>query len=314
MKSDVHIPVLLNEVIEGLNIKPNGIYIDATLGRGGHSKEILRRLDKKGLLVGIDQDTEAIEYCEVELSKIATNRIIVNDNFLNIDEIITKLGIHGVDGILFDLGVSSPHFDEDYRGFSYKYDNVLDMRMNQKSSLTAKDIVNNYSYKDLVRIFKEYGEEKYSTSIARNICKCREEKEIQTTLELVDIIKKSKPDRELKKQGHPAKQVFQALRIEVNDELNVLKEGLTKATKLLNIGGRIAVISFHSLEDRIVKEIFKGLSVAIGNRINDYKLPSKDDEMPYRLVNKKVIIPSDKEMEINPRSKSAKLRIIERIK
>ena len=215
---------------------------------------------------------------------------------------------------MFDLGVSSPQFDEDYRGFSYKFDAPLDMRMDQSSSLTAKYIVNNYSFEKLFKIFKEYGEDKYSYAIAKNICKYRQEKEINSTLELVDIIKKSKPSSELKKVGHPAKQIFQALRIEVNDELNVLQIALEKAISRLNINGRLVVITFHSLEDRIVKNIFKKYSVIEGNRINDYILP-KDIKTPdFKEINKKVITPSTKELNENHRSKSAKLRILERIK
>ena len=215
---------------------------------------------------------------------------------------------------MFDLGVSSPQFDEDYRGFSYKFDAPLDMRMDQSSSLTAKYIVNNYSFEKLFKIFKEYGEDKYSYAIAKNICKYRQEKEINSTLELVEIIKKSKPSSELKKVGHPAKQIFQALRIEVNDELNVLQIALEKAIRRLNINGRLVVITFHSLEDRIVKNIFKKYSVIEGNRINDYILP-KDIKTPdFKEINKKVITPSTKELNENHRSKSAKLRILERIK
>lgn len=248
--------VLLNEVIEGLNIKENGIYIDATLGRAGHSKEILKRL-KSGLLVGIDQDDEALSYSKSLLAEVSNNFQLVKGNFRDLDKIVKNLSLERVDGILFDLGVSSPQFDEDYRGFSYRYNNKLDMRMNQSSSLTAKIVVNTYSKNDLIRVFKEYGEEKYANSIASNIVKYRNNKEIETTFELVDIIKKSKPMKELNKAGHPAKQVFQAIRIEVNDELNALKEGLNKALDILSINGRVAVISFHSLEDKIVKNIFR---------------------------------------------------------
>lgn len=256
MKSDYHLSVLLNEVIEGLNIKENGIYIDATLGRAGHSKEILKRL-KSGLLVGIDQDDEALSYSKSLLAEVSNNFQLVKGNFRDLDKIVKNLSLERVDGILFDLGVSSPQFDEDYRGFSYRYNNKLDMRMNQSSSLTAKIVVNTYSKNDLIRVFKEYGEEKYANSIASNIVKYRNNKEIETTFELVDIIKKSKPMKELNKAGHPAKQVFQAIRIEVNDELNALKEGLNKALDILSINGRVAVISFHSLEDKIVKNIFR---------------------------------------------------------
>lgn len=313
MKSNKHISVLLNEAIEGLNIKENGIYVDLTLGRAGHSKEILKKL-KNGHLVGFDQDDEAITYSKEELAKISDKFDIVNDNFRNITVDLNSLGIKSIDGALFDLGVSSPQFDEDYRGFSYNKDAILDMRMNRNSNLTAKYIVNNYSLEELVRVFKEYGEEKYSYSIAKNICKRREQHEIETTLELVDIIKASKPKKELMLQGHPAKQVFQALRIEVNDELNALKEALVGALDMLNVNGRVVVITFQSLEDRIVKNIFRDYAVIEGNRNNDYINP-KDMKTPdYRLVNRKVIVPSEEEIESNRRSKSAKMRIIEKIK
>ena len=313
MKSDYHLSVLLNEVIEGLNIKENGIYIDATLGRAGHSKEILKRL-KSGLLVGIDQDDEALSYSKSLLAEVSNNFQLIKGNFRDLDKIVKNLSLERVDGILFDLGVSSPQFDEDYRGFSYRYNNKLDMRMNQSSSLTAKIVVNTYSKNDLIRVFKEYGEEKYANSIASNIVKYRNNKEIETTFELVDIIKKSKPMKELKKAGHPAKQVFQAIRIEVNDELNALKEGLNKALDVLSINGRVAVISFHSLEDKIVKNIFKERAIINGNRINDFKLPDEIALPSYDLVNRKVIVPTEEEILINHRSKSAKLRIIEKVR
>ena len=313
MKSDYHLSVLLNEVIEGLNIKENGIYIDATLGRAGHSKEILKRL-KSGLLVGIDQDDEALSYSKSLLTEVSNNFQLIKGNFRDLDKIVKNLSLERVDGILFDLGVSSPQFDEDYRGFSYRYNNKLDMRMNQSSSLTAKIVVNTYSKSDLIRVFKEYGEEKYANSIASNIVKYRNNKEIETTFELVDIIKKSKPMKELKKAGHPAKQVFQAIRIEVNDELNALKEGLNKALDVLNINGRVAVISFHSLEDKIVKNIFRERAIINGNRINDFKLPDEIALPSYDLVNRKVIVPTEEEILINHRSKSAKLRIIEKVR
>lgn len=313
MKSDKHISVLLREAIDGLNIKPEGIYVDCTLGRAGHSKEILKRLNG-GRLIGFDQDYEAIEFSRNELSKISDKFTIVSDNFRNFKNDLNSLEIKSIDGVLFDLGVSSPQFDEDYRGFSYNKNATLDMRMNQNSKLTAKEIVNKYSLEELCRVFREYGEEKYSYSIAKNIVKARENKEIETTLELVDIIKTSKPKKELLSAGHPAKQVFQALRIEVNDELNALKEALISAIEMLNVNGRVVVITFQSLEDRIVKNIFRDYSVIEGNRNNDYINP-KDLKTPdYRLVNKKVILPSAEEIEVNRRSKSAKMRIIEKIK
>ena len=305
----VHIPVLLNEVIEGLKIKPLGIYLDLTLGRAGHSSRILSKLDKEGLLIGVDQDITAIKESDERLSKIGNNYKLVKANFSEVDEVLDSLGISKVDGVLMDLGVSSPQFDESSRGFSYRYDAPLDMRMDTSKSLTAKIVVNTYSEDKLRKIFYEYGEDKYSASIARNIVKARAITPINTTFELVDIIKRSKPSKELKKVGHPAKQIFQALRIEVNDELNVLKEALNKVLPRLNSQGRLAVITFHSLEDKIVKNTFKEYAVVEGNRNN---FPEKIIEKDYNLITRKGIRPSEKELENNPRSASATLRIIER--
>lgn len=310
MTNDKHIPVLLKEVIEGLDIKKDGIYVDLTLGRGGHSEQILKRLTT-GKLVGIDQDEVAIKESDERLSKVSKNYEIVRSNFVNVDKVLEKLNIDKVDGILMDLGVSSPQFDDVSRGFTYRFDTVLDMRMDQRNELTAEKIVNTYSINDLTNVFRNYGEEKYAYQIAKNIIKYRENNPIKTTFQLVDIIKMSKPMKELKKAGHPAKQVFQALRIEVNDELDVLKEALVKATKLLKVGGRLAVISFHSGEDRIVKQCFKELTVIEGNR---YDGPNDNRTCDYKMINNKVIVPTEEELEINHRSQSSKLRIIERIK
>ena len=314
MKSNEHKPILLNEVIEGLDIKSDGVYLDLTLGRAGHSKEILKRLSLNGLLIGIDQDEEAISYSRVELSKISNRYKIVKSNFSNIKNILSDLNISTLDGALFDLGVSSPQFDEDYRGFSYRFNNKLDMRMDLSSSLTAYDVVNTYSFKELLRVFKEYGEDKYSYNIAKNIVKERDIKPIVTTFDLVDIIKRSKPLKELNKVGHPAKQIFQSIRIEVNNELNVLKKALEDVINSLNINGRVCVITFHSLEDRIVKNLFKKYSVVEGNRINDFKKAKDIEEANFIEVNKKVIVPSEEEIINNPRSKSAKLRILKRVR
>ena len=308
--TETHIPVLLNEVIEGLNIKKDGVYLDLTLGRAGHSSHILKNLSPKGLLIGVDQDDEAIAASKTRLSKIRDNFILVRDNFVNIDNILSNLKIEKVDGILMDLGVSSPQFDDQSRGFSYRFDSELDMRMDKRNTLTAKRIVNEYSLQELTRIFNEYGEEKYSYSIAKNIVKEREQHPINTTFELIEIIKRSKPMKELAKVGHPAKQIFQALRIEVNDEINVLKETLTKALSHLNKGGRLAVITFHSGEDKIVKHLFKELTVIEGNR---FDLPLNTKEVEYRLVTKKGIKPSEEEIKNNHRSVSSVLRIIEKI-
>ena len=304
-----HIPVLLNETIAGLNIKPDGIYIDLTLGRGGHSGEILKKL-KNGHLYGVDQDQEAIDESQKYLETISKNFTIIHKNFSYLDEIMQENHIEYADGILMDLGVSSPQFDEGDRGFSYREDAPLDMRMDQRQSLTAYDIVNKYSLDEIFKILRDYGEEKFAYSIAKNIVKAREQKPIQTTFELVDIIKKSKPMKELAKAGHPAKQSFQALRIAVNDELNVLTIALKKALKALRPnGGRLAVITFHSLEDRIVKNIFKDAAISEGNRLN---IPLSVEEKEYQLVTRKPIVASEDELEQNHRSASAKLRIIER--
>ena len=306
---DEHIPVLLNEVITGLNIKSSGTYVDLTVGRGGHSSEILARLDNKGHLICVDQDEEAIVASQARLSKISNNFEIVRSNFSHLDEILEEKGIEEVDGILMDLGVSSPQFDKGERGFSYKEDARLDMRMDQRQDLTAYNIINTYSLEDLTKIFQIYGEEKYSFSIAKNIIKARELAPIETTFQLVEIIKRSKPMKELKKVGHPAKQVFQALRIAVNDELNVLEKALKAALKHLKPGGRLAVITFHSGEDRIVKNIFKDAAVSVGNRFDG---PMLEQEKDYILINHKPITASEAELEFNHHSASAKLRIIAR--
>ena len=304
---DEHIPVLLNEVINGLDIKPSGTYVDLTVGRGGHSSEILSHLNNKGRLIAVDQDEDAILASKARLEKISSNFTLVRANFSNLEKILEDQGISQVDGILMDLGVSSPQFDQGERGFSYKEDARLDMRMDQRQDLTAYSIVNTYSLQDLNKIFVEYGEEKYAYSIAKNIIKAREIAPIITTLELVEIIKKSKPMKELKKVGHPAKQVFQALRIAVNDELNVLTKTLEIALKHLKEGGRLAVITFHSGEDRIVKNILKEAAVDVGNRIDG---PALTKEKEYALINHKPITASEDELERNHRSASAKLRII----
>lgn len=303
-----HIPVLLNETIQGLNINPSGTYVDLTVGRGGHSSEILARL-KDGRLICVDQDEEAIVASTARLSKISNRFEMVRANFSELETILANLGIKEVDGILMDLGVSSPQFDKGERGFSYKEDARLDMRMDQRQELTAYQIINNYALEDLTKIFQIYGEEKYSYSIAKNIIKAREAKPIETTLELVEIIKRSKPMKELKKVGHPAKQVFQALRIAVNDELNVLEKALTAALKHLKPGGRLAVITFHSGEDRIVKNYFKEAAISEGNRIDG---PMLEKEKEFDLINRKPIVASEAELEMNHRSASAKLRIIAR--
>ena len=303
-----HVPVLLNEVIEGLDIKENGIYLDLTLGRAGHSSKILEKLTQ-GRLIGVDQDIEAIEKSRERLSKISDRFTLVHSNFSKIDEILDSLGIEKVDGILMDLGVSSPQFDNPERGFSYREDAPLDMRMDQDKEKTAATVLNTYSLNDLTRVLRDYGEEKFAFQIAKNIVKQREKEPILTTFQLVEIVKASKPRKELEKKGHPAKQVFQAIRIEVNDELNVLIETLSKAMSRLNKQGRLAVITFHSLEDRIVKNAFKDASTVIGDRLDG---PITQEEKHYYLVNRKPIVASLEELEANHRSTSAKLRIIAR--
>lgn len=307
--SNEHIPVLLSETIEGLAIKENGIYVDLTLGRAGHSEQILKRLTA-GLLIGVDQDETAIEFSRERLSKVSNNFKLVRNNFVNVKTVLEELGISKVDGVLMDIGVSSPQFDDAERGFSYRNDAPLDMRMDQRNSLTAKKIVNSYTFEELCRVFREYGDEKYAPNIASNIIKYRASKEIETTFELVEIVKKSKPMKELSKVGHPAKQVFQALRIEVNDELNVLTKAIQDILPLLNKNGRLAIITFHSGEDKIVKKIFKEKTVVEGNR---FDIPLNTQEAEFTLVNKKPITASEEELERNHRSVSAKLRIIEKI-
>lgn len=305
-----HVSVLLNEAIDNLNIKPNGIYVDLTLGRGGHSKEILRRIPC-GHLYAFDKDEEAIKESSENLKEF-DNKTIIREDFRNFKNSLFELGISEVDGILMDLGVSSPQFDESERGFSYKEEARLDMRMDTRQTLDAYQVVNTYSLNELARIFREYGEDKFSYQIAKKIVSQREISPIETTTQLVDLIKSVKPMKELLKKGHPAKQIFQALRIEVNDELGALKDALKDALDMLKVGGRIVVITFHSLEDRIVKNAFANVSKIEGSRHNVFARPSLEDEPKYKLVNNKVIIPSDIEMENNPRSKSAKLRAIER--
>ena len=301
-----HKSVLLDEAIELLNVKEDGIYIDGTLGRGGHTKEILKRL-KNGKLYCFDLDEEAIKESK-ELLKDYKNVIYIHDNYMNMNKYVEK-----VDGILLDLGVSSPQFDEAERGFSYRNDGPLDMRMDKDNPLTAEEIINTYSEEDLIRIFKDYGEERNAKSIAKAIVHRRVQCPIRTTLELVEVIKEGLPHKALSKKGHPAKQVFQSLRIAVNHELDSLSNFLNDFNQILNRDGRVVVISFHSLEDRLVKKCFKKLSsVEDDLRIN--KLPSEIETPDYELVTRHAVVPSDKEIEDNPRSKSAKLRAIKKVK
>lgn len=301
----MHKSVLLNEVLESLNLKMNSIIVDCTLGYAGHSSEILKKINQ-GYLYAFDQDSEAIKSSTEKLFNIGKNFEIINSNFINIKEELNKRNIAHVDGILYDLGVSSPQLDEDYRGFSFHQDAKLDMRMNQESSLDAYEVVNTYSYEKLVDIFYKYGEEKYASSIAKGIIKNRP---ITTTLELVEVIKQSVPEK-YKRDKHPARKVFQAIRIEVNDELNVFEKSLKDALELINIGGRICVITFHSLEDKICKNIFKSVS-EIDSNIK--KLPVVPDEYLPKFKVIKTTHPSKNELDENNRARSAKLRIIERV-
>ena len=309
--NNMHISVLLNEAIQALNLKDDGIYVDATLGYAGHSSEILKRV-RRGCLFAFDQDSDAINYSREKLSKIGNNFTIIYSNFVHMKEELAKRDVDKVDGILFDLGVSSVQLDEADRGFSYHNDAKLDMRMDKNKELSAYEVVNNYDEERLVEIFFKYGEEKYSRSIARAIVKYRENKKIDTTLELVEIIKSAIPMK-AKKDKHPARKVFQAIRIEVNHELDILEESMNNALDLLNIGGRLVVITFHSLEDRIVKNIFRERT-SIDEKVKG--LPNIPEEYlnNYKLVNHKAIVPSRDELENNNRSRSAKMRVIERIR
>lgn len=308
-----HVSVLLKEAIDALNIKENGIYVDLTLGRGGHSREIAKRLTK-GHLYAFDKDEEAINESRETLKEFSKKVTIIRDDFRNFAQDLEKEGVEKVDGILMDLGVSSPQFDEGERGFSYRENSRLDMRMDTRQKSSAYDVVNTYSLSDLTRVFREYGEDKYSYQIARKIVEKRQQNSIETTSDLVAIIKESKPQKELNKKGHPAKQIFQALRIEVNDELGALKEALEQGLKILGVHGRIVVITFHSLEDRITKNAFGEVSKVEGSRKNVFALPSEKDQPSYRLVNNKIITPSEDELARNPRSHSAKMRVVERTK
>ena len=302
----MHISVLLEECINNLNLKENSLVVDCTLGYAGHSSEILKKI-KKGYLYAFDQDKEAINKADLKLKKIGNNYKIINSNFVNLKEELNKLNINEVDSILYDLGVSSPQLDEKERGFSFHQDARLDMRMNQEQELDAYYVVNNYELNKLVDIFKKYGEEKYALSIAKGIIKNRP---ITTTLELAEIIKKNVPFS-YKKDKHPARKVFQAIRIEVNDELNVLENSLRQALELIKVNGRVAVITFHSLEDRICKKIFDEAS-KVDDNLKKLPVIPLEYQPKYKIIT--TITPSDKELNNNNRARSAKLRIIERIR
>ncbi|MDD5864964.1 MAG: 16S rRNA (cytosine(1402)-N(4))-methyltransferase RsmH [bacterium] len=306
----LHYSVLLNECIEGLNIKENGKYVDATVGYAGHSKNILAKI-KKGHLFAFDEDEEAVKYSKKELSSIGDNFTIFRENFVNMPKVLKDSGIEKVDGILFDLGFSSPQIDDASRGFSFMLDAPLDMRMDNQNYLTAQKIVNTYSKEELIKIFYEYGEEKLSKVIAEKIVLERKTKKINTTLELVDIILSAVGANYFYK-NHPERKIFQALRIEVNNELKVLEEVLPQAIDMLSSGGRMCVITFHSLEDKIVKKIFKKYS-EVDEILKGVKDIPKEYQPKIKILNKKPILPSEKELSENSRSHSAKLRIIERI-
>lgn len=307
----MHVSVLLKESIDSLSIREDGIYVDATLGYAGHSSEILKRI-KTGYLFAFDQDQEAIFHSEKKLSAISDRYEIIKSNFCMMKEKLKERNIEQVDGILFDLGVSSPQLDEASRGFSYHQDAPLDMRMDQEKEFSAYDVVNQYTLEQLTDIFFRYGEEKYARSIAKNIVLARGEKPIKTTLELVEIIKRSIPEK-AKRDKHPARKVFQAIRIEVNHELDILEQSILDAASLLKVGGRLCVITFHSLEDRIVKNTFKQLTT-VDDMVKG--LPNiPESYLPdYRLVTTHAISPTEAEIEVNNRSRSSKLRVIERIK
>ncbi len=306
-----HVSVLLEESIKSLNLRDDSVIVDCTLGYGGHSSHILNRI-KKGFLFAFDQDSEAISYSTDRLKKIGTNFTIIKSNFVNLKEELAKYDCDKVDGVLFDLGVSSPQLDDAERGFSYHEDARLDMRMDQSKSFSAYDVVNNYSKEELTNIFFKYGEDKFSRNIAKKICEYREEKKIETTLELVEIIKSAVPMK-FRVNKHPARQIFQAIRIEVNHELDVIEPALDQALSILNVGGRVAVITFHSLEDRIVKNYFKKVTDVDSKVRGMPNIP--DNYLPdFKLVLNKAIIPSNDEIDNNQRARSAKLRVIERIK
>ncbi|GAU78685.1 16S rRNA (cytosine(1402)-N(4))-methyltransferase RsmH [Fusibacter sp. 3D3] len=302
-----HVTVLIKETIEGLEIKPNGIYVDGTLGGGGHAFKILQFLDK-GKLVGIDQDQDALDAATKRLSIFEGKFVPAHSNFENIKTVLKELGIEKIDGLVLDLGVSSYQLDEAERGFSYMNDGALDMRMDQMASFSAWDVVNTYTETELLKMIREYGEENWAARIAKFIVEARAEKSIETTFELVDIIKKAIPSKARQDGPHPAKRTFQAIRIEVNNELKIIEKTIEDTVSVMNKGGRIAIITFHSLEDRIVKTTFKRLSEGC---ICPKELPVCvcKNEPKVKIITKKPILPSEEEVENNPRARSAKLRV-----
>ena len=308
-----HTTVLLKETVDGLNIHPDGIYVDCTLGGAGHSEYLVKQLSSKGRLICFDQDTVAIENAKIRLADYLDRVTFVHSNFRYIKEELQKLDIEEVDGILYDLGVSSPQLDTPERGFSYHYDAPLDMRMDQTAELTAFHVVNEWAYEDLVRIFFRYGEEKFSKQVARKIEEARKKAPIETTGQLVELIKEGIPAAARRKGGHPAKRIFQAIRIAVNDELGAAEESLVDAIELLKSGGRISVITFHSLEDRLCKALFKEAS-SIPDLPPGLPIIPEDMKPTLKLITRKPILPSDEELAENNRARSAKLRIAEKNK
>ena len=307
-----HTTVLLEEAVDGLAIKPDGIYVDCTLGGAGHSSRILSKLGEHGKLFAFDQDAVALGHAKEKLSEYGDQITMIKSNFLYLKEELENLGIKKVDGILYDLGVSSPQLDTPERGFSYHHDAPLDMRMDNDASVSAYEVINQWSYEDLVRIFFRYGEEKFSKQIARKIEAARETSPIKTTGELVELIKEAIPAPARRKGGHPAKRIFQAIRIAVNDELAVFEKSLHQAIDLLNQGGRISVITFHSLEDRICKAAFKKAS-EIPDLPHGLPIIPAEFKPVLKLVTRKPIIPSEEELEHNNRARSAKLRVAEKL-
>ena len=305
-----HKSVLLNETIDGLNIKPDGIYVDGTLGGGGHAYEVCRRLGEKGSIVGIDQDAAAIEAASARLKDFGEKVTIVRSNYCDMKSKLHELGIDKVDGIVLDLGVSSYQLDTAERGFSYREDAPLDMRMDTRQKMTARDIVNDYTEADLYRVIRDYGEDKFAKNIAKHIVQARAVKPVETTAELSEIIRASIPMKFQKKSGHPAKRTFQAIRIELNRELDVLRDSLDDMIDLLNPGGRLCIITFHSLEDRIVKSAFRKNETPC-TCPPDFPVCVCGKKSKGSIITKKPILPSEEELEYNSRSKSAKLRIFE---
>lgn len=311
MAEFTHLPVLLHECIEGLDIKPEGIYLDGTLGRAGHSREIAKRLTS-GRLICVDRDQAALDAAQERLGPWLDRVSLVHSNFCEIDAILDGLGISAVDGMLFDLGVSSPQLDDASRGFSYMADAPLDMRMDQSDALTARTVVNEWPREELRRIFSQYGEERYAGPIAAAIERRRAERPIETTLELVEVIRSAMPGRALKEKQHPAKRCFQAIRIAVNDELSSVDRMLRSAVPRLKPGGRLAVISFHSLEDRIVKNALAGFAKGC-TCPPDFPVCVCGKKPVIRLVSRKPVISGAEELEVNPRARSAKLRVAEKL-